>query len=222
MKAEQVYNEYTKRMKVDPTDSSLSREVKVDLGKKFGLGGWRRADRWIKMYKLALEFKEYQEEEQARDPIEVDLLIQRRFDYFDELSKPAVIGAVSNDPDTRDEVFDWMWDGKFQAFPDVRQVPKILKDPMARKQANAPDINGVRNAIATVITNDPTREKDKTAVNERINHFATWLDSFKREEYKTIDTDALGSLKAILGDVVKITDALISEPLEEYADVATD
>ena len=174
------------------------------------------------MYDLALQFKEYHEEEQERDSTSVDLLIQKRFEYFDELSKPGVFGAVRNNPDARDEVFDWMWDGKFKAWADVRQIPRILTDPEARKQANSPDEDSVKRAIATVIANDPTRVKDKTAANERIKQFAAWLDSFKREEYKTIDTDALGSLKAILSDVVKITDALVSEPSEEPAGVAAD
>ncbi len=222
VKAEQVYNEYKKRMKADPDDSVLSREVKVELAQEFGLRGWRTVDRWIKMYDMTIQFKEYHEEEQERDPTSVDLLIQERFKYFDEISKPGVFGAIRNDPDARDEVFDWMWDGKFKAWADVRQIPKILIDPEARKQANSPDEDGVKCAIATVIANDPIRVKDKTAANERIKQFAAWLDSFKREEYKTIDTDALGSLKAILNDVVKITDALISEQSEELADVAGD
>ena len=222
VKAEQVHQEYTKRMKADPNDSGLSREVKIKLAKEFGLRGWRTADRWIKMYDLALQFKDYHEEEQERDPTTVDLLIQERFEYFDELSKNGVFGPLKNDLDARDEVFDWMWDGKFKAWADVRQVPKILADPVARKQANAPGPDGVKDAIATVIANDPIRVKDKTAANERIKQFAAWLDSFKREEYKTIDTDALGSLKVILGDVVKITDALISARSEEPAEVAAD
>ena len=224
VKAEQVYKEYENRMKIDPNDQVLSRQVKGELAGEFGLKGWRTADRWIKMYNLTLQFKEYQEEEQERDLTVVDLLIQERFEYFDELSKPGVFGSLSNDPDARDEVFDWMWDGKFKAWADVRQVPKILADPVARQQANDPGPDGVKNAIATVITNDPGRIKDKTAANERIKQFATWLDSFKREEYKTLNTEALGNLKSILNDVVKITDALVSgpgDPTEEVASVAS-
>ena len=221
VKAEQVHKEFQQRMKVDPNDPALSREVKVELAKEFGLRGWRTADRWIKMYDLALQFKEYQEEEQERDPTSVDLLIQDRFEYFDELSKAGVFGSLRNDADARDEVFDWVWDGKFKAWADVRQVPKILADPVARKQANDPDPDGVKNAIGTVIANDPVRVKDKTAANERIGQFATWLDSFKREEYKTLNTEALEILKIILNDVVRIADALISEQVETEGEPAS-
>ena len=210
VKAEQVYNQYQRRMVPDPHDSVLSREVKGELAKEYGLKGWRRADRWIKMYDLALQFKEYHEEERERDPTVTDLLIQERFEYFDELSKPGVFGSISEDPDARDEVFEWMWDGKFKAWADVRSVPKILADKVARAQANDPDQDAVKRAIATVIANDPARNKDKTAANDRIRQFAIWLDSFKREEYKDLDAEALASLHSILQDVVKITEALAS------------
>ena len=111
VKAQQVYETYQKRMKVDPNDTALSRQVKMELASEFGLRGWRVADRWIKMYDLALQFKEYQEEDHEQDPILVDLRIQERFEYFDELSKNGVYGPLRDDPEARDEVFDWMWDG---------------------------------------------------------------------------------------------------------------
>ena len=222
VKAEQVYVQYKRRMAPDPDDPVLSREVKAEIADEYGLKGWRAADRWIKMYDLALQFKEYHEEDQNRDPTVTDLLIQERFEYFDELSKPGVFGSISKDPDARDEVFEWVWDGKFKAWADVRSVPKILVDKAARTQANEPDQDAVKRAIATVIANDPARIKDKTAANDRIRQFATWLDSFKREEYKDLDTGALSSLHSILRDVVKITEALASDdetPDQETAPV---
>ena len=209
VKAEQVYIEFNQRMKADPDDSVLSRLAKGELAKKFGLKSWRTADRWIKMYDLALQFKEYHEEDHGQDPTITDLLIQERFEYFDELSKPGVFGALKNDPDARDEVFEWMWDGKFKAWTDVRKVPKILDDPVARKQANESDEDAVKRAIATVIANDPIMVKDKTAANERIKQFATWLNSFRREEYKLLDAEALHALEDIVKDVAKITEALL-------------
>ena len=225
VKAEQVYLEFKNRMKIDPDDSILSRQVKGELATEFGLRGWRTADRWIKMYDLALQFKEFHEEDRGCDPSTVDLLIQERFEYFDELSKPGVFGTLRGDIEARDEVFEWMWDGKFKAWTDVRLVPKILGDPVARKQANEVDEGAVRRAIATVIANDPVRVKEKTAANEKIKQFATWLDSFKREEYKILDAEAMENLELIVRDVVKITNALLTaveqDAEAERRDVAT-
>lgn len=218
VKAEQIHSEYVKRMSIDPGDPVLSREVKGELAAEYGLKGWRVADRWIKMYDLAMQFKEYQEEEKGEDQTAVDLFVQGRFEYFDELSKAGVFGVLRDDVEARDEVFDWLYEGKFKAWDDVRKIPKILADPIARKQASEPLEDAVRRAIDTIIANDPVRLKDKTAANEKIKQFAAWLDSFRREEYKTLDVEALAALQIIVRDVAKITGALLSEEeVEEEA-----
>jgi hypothetical protein len=208
VKAEEIHRKFQKRCP-DPTDTVRSREVKDELAVEYGLKGWRVADRWIKMYDLALQFKEYHEEEHARPGVDVDLLIQERFEYFDELSKPGVWGAVKSDLEARDEVFQWLYDGKFQAFPDVRLVPKILEDPVARRQANEGGVNGVREAIKTIYANDSTRNKSKEAANEKIRQFAEWIDSFKREDYRRLEPATLTTLRTILQDVVKMLEGLV-------------
>jgi hypothetical protein len=128
-----------------------------------------------------------------------------------------VWGSLKDDPDARDEVFQWLWDGKFKAFADVRSVPKILGDPEARKHANAPDAEGVRRAIDTIISNDPVRIKDKSAANERIAHFAAWLDSFKREDYVNLTPQSLQKLRQIASDTVKILNGLQASDDDEGA-----
>ena len=67
VKAEQIYNEYQRRMRIDPGDRSLSREVKSELAMEYGLAKWGKADRWIKMYDLTIQSKEYQEVEMEHD-----------------------------------------------------------------------------------------------------------------------------------------------------------
>ncbi len=210
VKAGEINREYHKLIAEDPTDPRLSRMAKLQLAEEYGLKGWRVVDRWIKMYDLAMDFKEYQEEEFDRADVEVDLAIQDKFEYFDELSKAGVWGALKNDPDARDEVFRWLWDEKFQAFTDVRMVPKILADDVARRQANADDSDGVRRAIATVIANDPTRVKSKEAANEKIAQFALWLDTFKREDFRQLTPETLERLRDILKDVVSMLEGLLS------------
>ncbi len=215
VKAEEVFNVYERLIAEDRSDPQLKRRAKEMIALEFGLSGWRQADRWIKMFGLAAMFKEYHEEEFGREEVDVELKIQDNFEYFDELSKPGVWGALETDPDARDEVFRWLWDGKFKSFVDVRSVPKILKDPEARKHANADDSEGVKRAIDTVISNDPVRIKDKSAANERIGHFAAWLDSFKREDYRRLNHESLELLRQILTDTVKILQGLQSTDVVE-------
>ena len=211
VKAEEVFNIYQHLTAENPADPRLKRSAKEQIALEFGLSGWRQADRWIKMFGLASMFKEYHEEEFDRPEVDVELQIQENFEYFDELSKPGVWGTLEADPEARDEVFRWLWDGKFKSFVDVRSVPKILQDPEARKHANADDDDGVKRAIETVISNDPVRVKDKSAANERITHFAAWLDSFKREDYRRLTPESLGHLRQILADTVKILQGLQSD-----------
>jgi hypothetical protein len=211
VKAEQIHAGYQQWMSDDPTDPFLSRQAKEHLAAEYGLKGWRTADRWIKMYDLAMQFKEYHEEEHSRPPTDVDLKIQEKFEYFDEMSKPGVWGVLKDNPDARDEVFGWLWDGKFKAFADVRSVPAILADPAARRIANADDGEAVKRAIKQVIANDPTNFKDKEAANEKVAHFGEWLDSFRREDFSQLNMEALAKLKKILEDVICMLSALLSK-----------
>lgn len=209
VKAEEIYNEYQERVSSDPHSPALSKKTKEFLAVEFGLSGWRQADRWIKMYDLADAFKDHMIDVDEIDETDIDLFSQKNFEYFDELSKPGVWGAVQNDLDARQEVFDWFWKGKFKSWTDVRMVPKILADPEARNLANSDDAeNGIKRAIQAVIANDPAHSKDKTSANERIKHFADWLDSFRREDYLKLEADALERLTKIAQDTANILTGL--------------
>lgn len=208
VKASEVHQSYTALTKDDSSPGQI-RKAKEQVAREYGLGTSRKADRWIKMYGLAQRFKTYCEDEQERDEVEVELLIQDKFEYFDELTKQGVWGAIKDDVDRQEMVFEWLWDGKFIAFPDVRYVPKILADPIARQIANGPSKTAVRDAIETLIANDPVRIKSKEAANEKIQQFAKWLDSFKREDFKQLNESSLEALRAILVDVTHMLTGLL-------------
>lgn len=208
VKAGQIYDVYQQLVHEDPSDSTLRREAKQQIAEEYGLKGWRQADRWIKMFALAIDFKEYYETEHEVEETEVELKIQNKFEYFDELSKPAVWGSLGSDPDARDEVFQWLWDGKFKSFVDVRSVPKILNDPVARIQANQDDGDAVKRAIETVIANDPVRTKDKTAADAKVKQFADWLASFKPDDFKSLEESTLDRLHEVLETVTAMLEGL--------------
>lgn len=160
------------------------------------------------MYGLAQHFKSYCEEKE-RDEVIVELKIQEKFEYFDELTKAGVWGSIKDHPDHQEMVFEWLWDDKFKAFPDVRYVPRILNDPVAIKLANSPGTNAVKEAIDAVIANDPVRVKSKEAANEKIQQFAEWLDSFKREDFRQLEPKTLETLRDILADVTMMLGGLL-------------
>lgn len=209
VKAAEVFQSY--HSTIDMDNSLLAkRQAKERVAKEYGLGTARKADRWIRMYELAQSFKSYCENERDRDEVEVDLKIQDKFEYFDELTKSGVWGVLKDDLDNQHEVFEWLWDGKFIAFPDVRWVPKILADPVARKIANTNDDgDAVKRAISTLIANDPLLSKNKEAANEKIKQFASWLDTFKREDFRKLDPSTLEYLETILKDVTQMLSGLL-------------
>jgi hypothetical protein len=209
VKAEQIYNAYQRALGGEAHDPAVRRESWEHVANEYGLKGWRTASRWVRMYELAMQFKEYHVEEHDRDETQADLKIQEHFEYFDELTKPGVLGAINGDPEAREEIFQWLWDDKFKAFVDVRSVPRILADPVARRQANAGDADGVKRAIATTIANDPVRIKDKEAANEKIRQFAEWLRSFRLDDYRQIEKATLVALTEIVQDVKKMLQGLL-------------
>jgi hypothetical protein len=208
VKAGEIHDVYQQLVASDPSDPRLRREARQQIAEEYGLKSWRQADRWIKMYGLAMDFKEYFETEHGIPETEIELRIQEKFEYFDELTKSGVWGSLSHDPDARDEVFRWLWDGKFKSFADVRSVPKILTDPVARIQANQDDADAVKRAIETVIVNDPVRAKDKTAADAKIRQFAEWLGSFRPEEFKSLETGTLERLQQMLDTVTAMLEGL--------------
>jgi len=216
VKASEVHQSFERLVADDPTPARV-RKAKETVAREFGLSSWRKADRWIKMFGLAQRFKSYCDTEQERDEVEVELKIQERFEYFDELTKQGVWGAIKDDPERQEMVFEWLWDDKFKAFPDVRYVPRILSDPVALRIANGPGADAVKDAIATVIANDPIRVKSKEAVNEKIAQFAEWLDSFKREDFRQLDPASLERLRTILVDVTSMLAGLLAPETNQDA-----
>lgn len=219
IKAQEIWEQFNIRVQIDPTDPALGRQIKDELAKEYGLyskgkPSWRQVDRWIKMVELAKEFKEYQEEEKQRDEDTVDLSVSDRFEYFDELSKPKVKDVLDKDPDKRDEVFDWLWDNKFPSFASVREVPSLYEDPVALALMRGNDPKAFENAQAALAANDPSRLKDTRAAAAKIEHFAKWLNTFKREDFRQLNADSLAQLKQILTDITKMLQGLLSTEVE--------
>jgi len=189
--------------------------VKGKLAEEYGLfsqgkPSWRQVDRWVKMVNLAQEFKEYQEEDKQRDQDAVDLRVSNCFEYFDELSKPKVKEAIDKDPQKRDEVFDWLWDEKFPSFKAVRSIPKIYDDPVALSHMRSDGKDAFERAEQAYLANDPSLVKDTRAAGAKIQHFGTWLNSFKLDDFRQLDKASLERLKGILADVTHMLEGLLA------------
>jgi hypothetical protein len=218
IKAEEIWEQFNIRIKADPTDPLLQREVREELAREYGLFtskgkvNFRQVERWVKMVDLAQEFKEYQEETKGRDENAVDLHVAHYFEYFDELIyKKDVREVLASDIDKQNEVFDWLWDEKLPSFQAVRKIPQIFSDPVALDYMRAgTKETAFRNASNVIAANDPGLKNDKRIANAKINSFADWLNSFKRDDFRQLEVESLQRLKDILEDVIKMLTGLIS------------
>jgi hypothetical protein len=174
------------------------REAKKAVTLELGLPR-NQANRWISMFHLAQEFKDYCENTHEATEDKVELFIQEKFEYFDELSKGTVIASFQDDPDRQSDVFDWLWQGKFKSWPDVRDVPRVLNDPIARSMANREDSQSFREAIKEANANDPARIQDKEMAGEKIKNFSKWLRRFDLDDLSKIDRPTLEELEKTLG-----------------------
>jgi len=212
VKAEEVFFSYQKYIAADPQDTVLQRVAKEKVATEYGLKTWKNADRWIHMYELAQEYKAFHEDENQHDPGEVDLGIQDKFEYFDELSKTGPYAAIRKDLDARDKVFNWLWDGKFKNWSQVRELPLVLEDKEAIAVADSQDM---KEAITRALLNHPTLLKDKTNPNKRIENFKTWLSSFTANDYHKIGAGGLSDLKRVLKDAITILESFESEAVKK-------
>ena len=77
-------------------------------------------------------------------------------------------------------------------------------------------------ADATCSTPANCHRKDKRAAAAKIEQFAKWLDTFKREDFRQLNTQSLDSLKQILTDITKMLQGLLSIENNEPANAAAE
>ncbi len=208
VKAKSCTDEYRTLIDSDPSDASLRMDARKIVAEKFGLSSYKQAERWIKMFELSEDFLNFLFHDEEVLEHEARLFIQDKFEYFDELSKPQVIASLKYDPDSRDEVFRWLWDGKFKNFADVRKVPKVLSDPEARSVANQEDDGAFRRAIDRLVINDPNNYKSKDNYSKRIKNFVSWLQQFNLKELSEFDDALVSDVENAARELSSVSKAL--------------
>lgn len=218
IKAEEIWEQFNIRTKMDPTDPVLARKVRGELALEYGLykkgqPAPREVEKMVRMVDLARDFKDHQVNQRNKDENLVDLAISRDFFwYFDELEFKKEVRDTIRDNAKREEVFDWLWDEKFPSFSAVRRIPEIFNDAVAlARMRTGTGPQAFRDANDTIIANDPRLVKDKQAAGPRIRQFKDWLNSFKPADFSQLDGQALRDLKEILVLTTKMLDGLLSD-----------
>lgn len=208
IKATKVYEAYK-----DMLMTNASKPAAVSqLVERFGRSK-SRIEGWIKMMDFIDEFHNYHSTEddetgrKPKDEYEIKWKSQKYFEYFDELSKPQVVKALTGDPEFRDKVFERLYDEDFVNFVQIRKLPAVLSDRRARdKFMLGNGVDAVKEAIEWVtVTGIAKKAMDN---NDRITSFKRFLDSLTTQEIDSLDLAAVTELQEIAGKVAAMATAV--------------
>jgi hypothetical protein len=221
VKARKVFEAWQEMLSIEPRVPSTARttELKKELSKKFALGP--RPDivsRYIRMVQEANRFEEHQVEERRQDPYEVMHRASEYFQYFDELTKGknnGVAAALNPDDVLRGLVYDLLFQQKFIAFNQVRDLRHVADDEQAiqglRASRDEQDLEVGQEQLKNVLATARALHADRrnTDPNPRIADFVEWLEALPvsafRDSVKTENLEKLLlALKLTRGAAVEI------------------
>jgi hypothetical protein len=221
VKARKVFEAWQEMLSIEPRVPSTARttELKKELSKKFALGP--RPDivsRYIRMVQEANRFEEHQVEERRQDPYEVMHRASEYFQYFDELTKGknnGVAAALNTDDVLRGLVYDLLFQQKFIAFNQVRDLRHVADDEQAiqglRASRDEQDLEVGQEQLKNVLATARALHADRrnTDPNPRIADFVEWLEALPvsafRDSVKTENLEKLLlALKLTRGAAVEI------------------
>jgi|SRR6185312_9702630 len=208
IKAKRVYETYK-----ELRESHLSKAQAVDqLVPQFGIPKGH-VERFLKMMDYIQEFHDHHAQEdpetgkKAKDDFDIRWQVQKYFEYFDELTKTQVVNTLNSDPELRDKVFERLYDGDFASFVQIRKIPAIAADRVARDKFMTLEggPKAVENAIGWVTAAGIARKA--MANDDRIIGFKNFLQTLTAIEIAQLNRDAVADLRIIAEMVTNMTKA---------------
>jgi hypothetical protein len=207
IKAKRVYETY-KELRENHTKPQAVGELTAQFGIPKA-----HVERFLKMMDYIQEFQDHhsQEDEEtgkkAKDDFDIRWRVQEYFEYFDELTKTQVLNTLINDHDLRDKVFERLYDGDFASFVQIRKLPAIAADRVARDKFMTLDggPKAVESAIAWVTAAGIARKA--MANDERIIGFKNFLQTLTALEISSLNREAVADLQVIAEMVTNMTNA---------------
>jgi hypothetical protein len=204
IKARKVYEAFR-----DMRDTGISkRDAFAELMERYGVTR-SRVDYYIKAMDSIEEFEDFlleEDEDEGRvpkDAYEIKWKAQNYFDHFAELSKTQIQKTLENDPEFRAKVFERLFDGDFVNYNQIRKLPVIAGDRVARgKFMMETGQAGVKSAIDWV--NMTVVAKKAINNDERIASFKRFLDNIGAKEIDDLDPISIAELQEILEKVVNM------------------
>jgi hypothetical protein len=232
IKARKVYEDWQAMLLREPrAGTERIREMQVELAKRYAYGNDTSAvKRFLKMYELAEEYKDYHIGQRKRDEFETEHATDRDFEYFDELSKGTRAGVafvLEQDEALKHMVYDLLFDRKFSSWKVVRdlkymddEVKAGLKQAWEMTPANDDEREEVQDFVERVLVAGRNRSKENRVgnANLRVGAFVKWLRGVPIE---TLQEELEPATKSKLRDALRIVvqvmdfDAAAEEAEEE-------
>jgi hypothetical protein len=200
-------------LEISPGPARILR-LKKDLSLRFGYGGdIKVVTRYIKMVDMSNEFEEYLIEEKNHDEFQVKHQANEYFQYFDELSKNAIVTVLSQNEPLKHLVFELLFQGKFINWTLIRSL-RYVNDDVEDALMKARDLDNLEKAQDLVEdklneAKSQTREARIGNPNQRIEIFTKWLGQLPLSAFQdsSIDPDNLQKLL----DVLRLVEKQISD-----------
>jgi hypothetical protein len=230
IKARKVYEDWQAMLLREPrAGTERIRQMQEELAKRYAFGNdTSMVKRYIKMYEMAEEYKEYHITQRGRDEFETEHRTDRDFEYFDELSKGARAGvafALEQDEELKHMVYDMLYDDKFSSWKVVRDLKYVdeevktgLKQAWEMQPVNDDEKGEVQDFIERVLVAGRNRSKENKVgnANFHINRFVKWLRGVPIE---TLQEELEPASKIKLRDALQIAVQIMDfESSEEGAE----
>jgi hypothetical protein len=195
IKARKVAEEWEAMLALEPRIPGPVRqkEMKRSLARKYALDT-EDVTKFIKMVEWVRDFEEHLVNVRRQDPFKVKHASNRYFEYFDEMSKGEKPGGVAwtltKDDKFKAIVFDLLFDGKFEAFSQIRQLKTIAVIPEARdliaKAHVERDVESAQEHVDSAITIAKTKDAETRSLgaNSRIETFSKWLEELPPRTFR--------------------------------------
>lgn len=138
------------------------------------------------------------------NPLEAECRAAELYQMFNEAQK-SLKKKLENDPDFKEQIFRWLYDGKFKSFVELRCAGDAQKIPEAWEMLHSDDPQAGKKAKTIV---DSEKLMGGGSAEKKIENFAGFLGKLKAEEIAAMSPQLIESLQEILGKVLKMAQSV--------------
>lgn len=137
---------------------------------------------------------------------EAETICAKYYQYFNE-AKKSFPNQLKTEPDFAVQFFKWIYEGKFQSFPEVRIAYKAWKSPEALAALMQPEPTAAKSAKAIIEYNSRV-VKTKDEIEGRITNFAKFLEDISVGQLQNVSPAAVENFQRILETFNKLLNSV--------------